>query len=841
MRHSSHHSCAFVYFFADGQTGAGKTYTILGPSAASAVGVDDEVSREVGIIPRALGELFDGLEKSKNEMSATIGGEDMEGGDNAPSVPSSFEYNVKLQFLELYGEDIRDLLAPTTAGKSGSKTKLTIRDTKNDCEVLGATLVDVSSADDALLCLTRGMLKRVTAATAMNAESSRSHAIMSVLIEQVKCIDTEKTVIRSKFNFVDLAGSERVKRTGAVGQRLKEGIDINKGLLVLGNVISALASIDPSKPKTKFVPFRDSKLTRILRGSLGGDHKTLLFVCVSPSARNLEESLNALRYANRAKNIKNKATKHVSDSGTAKLIAELRGQVGSLAAELLRVRKGGDPESGTSFTLSSLEMLSKGQSTRAGTTAAPFKPPPQDLETINETDKTLSNGSNVASNGDKSDLQATLEKLSTTEEKLVQMTKERNELKKKLERNDSDDETPKRTEMEEEALVSIVERIVSYQRDMEEIDMSSDEWSDQGGDDDSSITFDDENDDGSNLGDELSRCGPKRGKEDTYALDVASGLYSTGLFLVERQSYEDSLPCFQVALEIRREQFGWDDAGVGDVLYMEGLVRACIRDHDRALILLYDALRIRKNLSDDKNVAATLRTIGDLHVSKKEYTLADMFYEECLHSAIECNDASVPDIWLSLAKVKKKVGQNTEALDCVEEILAIWRDSYGSKEKQDWGFGQDGALRRNISSDEAMMAPTLYEIGVLAFQLNDGDKGHEALTEFIHIREALGADINDVKVANASYTLGNHCSAKRDADSAQKYWNRALKIYLFVGLPDDHPHIVQLKELTRAAPRNRLLSGIQNAISNLKTESGGNAGGRNADSMNLVSEMRDMK
>lgn len=823
----------------DGQTGAGKTYTILGPSAASAVGVDDEVSREVGIIPRALGELFGGLEKSKKEVSTmSDGGVAEEGGDNAPSSSfPSFEYNVKLQFLELYGEDIRDLLAPT--GKTGSKpTKLTIRDTSNDCEVLGATSVDVSSADDALLCLTRGMLKRVTAATAMNAESSRSHAIMSVLIEQVKCVDGEKTTIKSKFNFVDLAGSERAKRTGASGQRLKEGIDINKGLLVLGNVISALATIDPSKSKTKFVPFRDSKLTRILRGSLGGDHKTLLFVCVSPSARNLEESLNALRYANRAKNIKNKATKHVSDSGSAKLIAELRGQVGSLAAELLRIRKGGDPEGGTPFTLASLELLAKGQSAQIGNAAQPKPTPPQDLETIKETNTILTNGTESAVSGDNSDLQVALDginsKLSATEEKLAEMTKERDELKKKIEGNSTDDELPKQTNMEEEALVSIVERIVSYQRDMEEADMSSDEWSDQA-DDDSSITFDDENDE-----DELNRRGPKRKKEDTYALDVASGLYSTGLFLVESQSYEDSLPCFQVALEIRREQFGWDDAGVGDVLYMEGLVRACIRDHDRALILLYDALRIRKNLSDAKNVAATLRTIGDLHVSKKEYTLADMFYEECLHSAMECNDSSVTDIWLSLAKVKKKVGQNTEALDCVEEILAVWRDSYGSKEKQDWGFGQDGALRRNISPEEAVMAPTLYEIGVLAFQLNDGTRGNEALSEFINIREAQGTDINDVKVANASYTLGNHCSAKRDTDSAHKYWNRALKIYLFVGLPDDHPHIVQLKELTQSAPRNRLLSGFKNAISNLTTESGA-PGERNGDSINLVSEMQDMK
>ena len=799
------------------------------------------MSREVGIIPRALGELFGGLERSKKEISmVSEGGVTDEGGDNAPSSPPpSFEYNVKLQFLELYGEEIRDLLAPT--GKPGSKaTKLTIRDTKNDCEVLGATSVDVSSADDALLCLTRGMLKRVTAATAMNAESSRSHAIMTVLIEQVKCVDCEKTTIKSKFNFVDLAGSERAKRTGAAGQRLKEGIDINKGLLVLGNVISALASIDPSKSKTKFVPFRDSKLTRILRGSLGGDHKTLLFVCVSPSQRNLEESLNALRYANRAKNIKNKATKHVSDSGS-KLIAELRGQVGLLAAELLRIRKGGDPESGAAFTIASLELLSKGQSAQIGNAALPKPPPPQDLETI-ENDTHLANDTKVVAMNEDLGLRGALDdinsKLSAAEEKLVEITKERDELKKKLKGNDSDNESPERIEMEEEALVTIVERIVSYQREMEEADVSSDEWSDQGDDDDSSITFDD--DDTSNFGDELSRRGPKRKKEDAYALDVASGLYSTGLFLVESQSYEDSLPCFQVALEIRREQFGWDDAGVGDVLYMEGLVRACIRDHDRALILLYDALRIRKNLADSKNVAATLRTIGDLHVSKKEYTLADMFYEECLHSAMECNDASVTDIWLSLAKVKKKLGQNTEALDCVEEILAVWRDSYGSKEKQDWGFGQDGFLRRNISREEAMTAPTLYEIGVLAFQLNDGIRGNEALTEFINIREAQGTDINDVKVANASYTLGNHCSAKRDADSAHKYWNRALKIYLFVGLPDDHPHIVQLKELTQSAPRNRILSGFKNAISNLTSESGAPVE-RSDGSINLVSEMQDMK
>lgn len=748
---------------------------------------------------------------------------------SASGSAASFDYNVKLQFLELYGEEIRDLLAATRV--LGTKpAKLMIRDTKADCEVLGATSVDVKSAEDALLCLTRGMLRRVTGATAMNAESSRSHAIMTVLIEQTQHQDGgEKTVITSKFNFVDLAGSERAKRTGAKGTRLKEGIDINKGLLVLGNVISALAAIDPNKSKSgKFVPFRDSKLTRILRGSLGGNHKTLLFVCVSPSSENLDESLNALRYANRAKNIKNAAIKHVEDSGSAKLIAELKGQVGALAAELLRIRNGGDPSSGTTFSLDTLQQLSKGHSAvlengAARPSNALLSPPQDSTKEDGEARGSFSIGNAVTADASKlrEALNNAESNLVTTEENLLEMTRERDELLKRLDDNGAADATVTATTttmLKEDALVSIVERIILYQREMQE-EMSLEEWSDED-DDQSSITFD-ENDDAASFGGELIRRGPRRGNEDTHALDVASGLYSTGLFLVESQSYEDSLPCFQVALEIRREQFGWDDAGVGDVLYMEGLVRACIRDHDRALILLYDALRIRKNLADDRNIAATLRTIGDLHVSKKEYQLADMFYEECLHSAMECNDSSLTDIWLSLAKVKKKIGQRQEALDCVEEILAAWRSSFGSKDRQDWGFGQDGALRRNISMEESMMAPTLYEIGVLAFQLNDGARGHEALVEFIAIREAQGTDINDVKVANACYTLGNHCSAKKETDAAQTYWTRALKIYMFLGLPDNHPHIVSLKELTQSAPRNRLLSGIQNAFSTLTTDAEG--------------------
>jgi hypothetical protein len=133
-----------------------------------------------------------------------------------------------------------------------------------------------------------------------------------------------REVRRSKFHFVDLAGSERAKRTGAEGQRMKEGIDINKGLLALGNVISALGD-DNKRGKNTFIPYRDSKLTRILKDSLGGNSKTLMICCVSPSSLNFNESVNALRYANRARNIKNKPI--VNRDPTLVMIDELKHQL----------------------------------------------------------------------------------------------------------------------------------------------------------------------------------------------------------------------------------------------------------------------------------------------------------------------------------------------------------------------------------------------------------------------------------------------------------------------------------------------------------------------------------
>ena len=322
-----------------GQTGSGKTHTIMGPSTA----LQDGAS--AGLIPRAVRTLFNQLGRQNISTTTSL--------DEEPT----YEYEVRVQFLELYGEVIRDLLTPKP-----SSDKLTIRDIGNDePEVLGATQQKVESADEALMCLTRGMLRRVTAETAMNASSSRSHAILSVMIRQTfTTLDGNTEIKRSKFSFVDLAGSERLKRTQAQGQRMKEGVDINKGLLVLGNVISALG--DEKKRGTSFVPYRDSKLTRLLKGSLGGNHKTLMIACISPSSNNLEESLNCLRYANRAKNIQNNAVVNV-DAGS-RLVSELRGQVKVLSTELLRIKKG------TDFTIESdglsLAVLQKLSSMETG-------------------------------------------------------------------------------------------------------------------------------------------------------------------------------------------------------------------------------------------------------------------------------------------------------------------------------------------------------------------------------------------------------------------------------------------------------------------------------------------
>ncbi|XP_063769869.1 kinesin-like protein KIF27 [Pseudophryne corroboree] len=262
--------------FAYGQTGSGKTYTIGGGHVASVA--DDEK----GIIPRTIQELFLIISENQN-----------------------IDFSVKLSYIEVYKEDLRDLLELETNVKD-----IHIReDEKGNTVIVGAKECQVESADEVMSLLDSGSAARHTSATQMNEHSSRSHAIFSITVcqQRDKNTDNESTssaqMIVSKFHFVDLAGSERVTKTGNTGERFKESIQINSGLLALGNVISALA--DP-KRKNAHVPYRDAKITRILKDSLGGNAKTVMITCISPSTSDFDESLNSLKYANRARNIKNK-------------------------------------------------------------------------------------------------------------------------------------------------------------------------------------------------------------------------------------------------------------------------------------------------------------------------------------------------------------------------------------------------------------------------------------------------------------------------------------------------------------------------------------------------------
>uniref|UniRef100_A0A8C3L2K5 Kinesin family member 21B n=1 Tax=Chrysolophus pictus TaxID=9089 RepID=A0A8C3L2K5_CHRPC len=307
-----------------GQTGAGKTYTM-------GTGFDMNISEdEQGIIPRAIGHLFSGIEERKRAAQS-----------QGVAVP---EFKVSAQFLELYNEEILDLF-DSTRDPDARHRKSNIKiheDASGSIYTTGVTSRLISSQDELIQCLKQGALSRTTASTQMNVQSSRSHAIFTIHLCQMRVCPrprdgptTEYETLTAKFHFVDLAGSERLKRTGATGERAKEGISINCGLLALGNVISALG--DQSK-KAVHVPYRDSKLTRLLQDSLGGNSQTIMIACVSPSDRDFMETLNTLKYANRARNIKNKVV--VNQDKTSQQISALRAEIARLQMELMEYKAG---------------------------------------------------------------------------------------------------------------------------------------------------------------------------------------------------------------------------------------------------------------------------------------------------------------------------------------------------------------------------------------------------------------------------------------------------------------------------------------------------------------------
>jgi kinesin family protein 4/21/27 len=288
-----------------GQTGSGKTFTM-----GSEAHTEFELTESTGLIPRFMTDLFHHLEQRSSKCNT-------ESGEDANLVSS---YTLQASFLEVYGEDVHDLLDP-------DRPSVPLReDSQGGIVCTGLTSRTIANTQQALAVLHEGTLHRTTAATLMNLTSSRSHAVFTITLQKTTTSATtanennKSSVTSSRFTFVDLAGSERMKKTGAEGERAREGIEINKGLLALGNVINALADderIQDGKKKIH-VPYRQSKLTRLLQDALGGNSRTLFLACVSPSDTNASETLSTLHYANRARNIKN-APKRNLDATTLEL------------------------------------------------------------------------------------------------------------------------------------------------------------------------------------------------------------------------------------------------------------------------------------------------------------------------------------------------------------------------------------------------------------------------------------------------------------------------------------------------------------------------------------------
>uniref|UniRef100_A0A671LF42 Kinesin-like protein KIF13A n=1 Tax=Sinocyclocheilus anshuiensis TaxID=1608454 RepID=A0A671LF42_9TELE len=298
-----YNACIFAY----GQTGSGKSFSMMGNG------------EQPGLIPRLCCSLFERVSRDQNQTHS---------------------FKVEVSYMEIYNEKVRDLLDP-----KGSRQSLKVREHKVlGPYVDGLSQLAVMNFEDIESLMSEGNKSRTVAATNMNEESSRSHAVFSVIVTQtlydLQSGNSGEKV--SKISLVDLAGSERVSKTGAAGERLKEGSNINKSLTTLGCVISALADQSAGKGKSKFVPYRDSVLTWLLKDNLGGNSKTAMIATISPAADNYEETLSTLRYADRAKRIVNHAV--VNEDPNARIIRELREEVEKLKVQLSQAESLKAPE-----------------------------------------------------------------------------------------------------------------------------------------------------------------------------------------------------------------------------------------------------------------------------------------------------------------------------------------------------------------------------------------------------------------------------------------------------------------------------------------------------------------
>ncbi|XP_024516891.1 kinesin-like protein KIF15 [Selaginella moellendorffii] len=300
-----YHCCLIAY----GQTGAGKTFTMEGLSVTE----DQAQAHEMrGLIPRILDYMFQRMGEEKKERQKDV------------------EYGIKCSYLQIYNEQVQDLLDPDSA-------HLNIReDTKNGMYVDGLQEVVVPSAEATYGVFRRGSQNRHVGMTAMNIESSRSHSVFTLVVESQRVVGGVMNRKTSRFYLVDLAGSERQKYSETIGIRLKEAGSINKSLSALGNVIKAL--VDISEGKVRHVPYRDSKLTFLLKDALGGNSKCTLIANVSPADKNGEETLSTLKFAQRAKLMRNAAVVNEDMLGNPAIMGEeikrLRLEIATLRANI---------------------------------------------------------------------------------------------------------------------------------------------------------------------------------------------------------------------------------------------------------------------------------------------------------------------------------------------------------------------------------------------------------------------------------------------------------------------------------------------------------------------------
>ena len=293
-----YHCCLFAY----GQTGSGKSYSMVGFGANK------------GIVPISCEEIFKRINGNKDE---------------------NIHYEVEVSMLEIYNEKVQDLLVPISKRPASG---LKIRESKTlGIFVSDLTKYPVASYEEISEKMEEGYENRTIGSTLMNNTSSRAHTIVTIEFKQIQTVENTKSQKVSKINLVDLAGSERAGSTGATGTRLKEGCNINKSLLVLGNVINTLADKALGKKKDVLPPYRDSALTRILQNALGGNSKTVMICALSPASINYEETLSTLRYADRAKKIQNKAV--INESQHDKVVRLLKEENDDLKKKIEELTK----------------------------------------------------------------------------------------------------------------------------------------------------------------------------------------------------------------------------------------------------------------------------------------------------------------------------------------------------------------------------------------------------------------------------------------------------------------------------------------------------------------------